>query len=106
VEETFGKICQPEDNMKIDVKYVARLARLELTEEEGGKFAKQLANILEYMNKLNEVNTDGIEPTSHVLKLKNVWREDESRQSGSVEDIINNAPENEGKYFKVKKVIE
>ena len=106
MEETFGKIRKPENNMKIDVKYVARLARLRLTGEEEAKFAEQLADILKYMEKLNEINTDGIEPTSHVLELKNVWREDEKRESGFVDGIIKNAPESEGRYFKVKKVIE
>lgn len=91
---------------KKDVEYVAKLARLELTEEEKEKYTIQLAKILEYVSKLNQLDTENIEPTSHVLPLQNVFREDEIKPSLSQEEILTNAPEKEDGYFKVKKVLE
>lgn len=91
---------------KKDVEYVAKLARLALTEEEKEKFCNQLNQILVYMEKLNELDTKDVPPTSHVLALKNVWREDKVKPSNLSKEIIINAPEKEGNYFKVKKVIE
>ncbi len=91
---------------KSDVEYVAKLARLALTEEEKDKFCTQLNQILVYMEKLNELDTKDVPPTSHVLPLENVWREDEVKSFANTEKILNNAPEKEGRYFKVKKVIE
>ena len=89
-----------------DVQYVANLARLELTDEELGNLTKQLDGILTYMNKLNELDTEGIEPLSHVLPLKNVYREDKVTSSLPVEEALKNAPCREGGFFKVPKVIE
>ena len=91
---------------KKDVEHVAKLARLRLTEEEKEKFGKQLSDILEYVEKLNELDTARIEPTSHVVALKNVMREDEVKPSLPVEEVLSNAPAREGKYFKVPKIIE
>jgi len=91
---------------KKEVESVARLARLRLTEEEKEKYTKQLADILKYINKLNELNTEKVEPTSHVLPLSNVFREDRVRPSLEQEEILANAPEAEAGHFKVKKVIE
>lgn len=91
---------------KKDVEYVAKLARLALTEEEKDKFCNQLNQILLYMEKLNELDTKDVPPTSHVLPLKNVWREDEVKPFSQVKEIVENAPEREANYFKVKKVIE
>ncbi|HCJ66748.1 MAG TPA: Asp-tRNA(Asn)/Glu-tRNA(Gln) amidotransferase subunit GatB [Elusimicrobia bacterium] len=91
---------------KKDVEYVAKLARLALTEEEKEKFCSQLNQILLYMEKLNELETKDVPPTSHVLALKNVWREDEVKPFTHTKEILKNAPEKEGNYFKVKKVIE
>ena len=89
-----------------DVQYVANLARLELTDEELENLTKQLDGILTYMNKLNELDTEGIEPLSHVLPLKNVYREDKVTSSLPVEEALKNAPSREGGFFKVPKVIE
>ena len=89
-----------------DVQYVANLARLELTDEELENLTKQLDGILTYMNKLNELDTEGIEPLSHVLPLKNVYREDKVTSSLPVEEVLKNAPCREGGFFKVPKVIE
>ena len=92
--------------MDIDVKYVAALARLKLTGEEEREFSRQLKEILGYMEKLNAVDTSGVEPTSHAMDLKNVLREDAAESAGCSEEILANAPDRDGNYFKVKKVIE
>ena len=91
---------------KKDVEYAAKLARLELGEEEKEKYTIQLAKILEYVSKLNQLDTEKIEPTSHILPLQNVFRDDEVKPSLSQEEILANAPGKEDGYFKVKKVIE
>ncbi len=90
---------------KKDVEHVARLARLRLTEEEKEKFGKQLNRILEYVEKLNELNTENVESTLPVVPLKNVLREDEIKPSLPVEDVLSNAPDKKGKYFKVPRII-
>lgn len=91
-----------------DVDYVARLARLELSEEEKRTYAEQLGKILEYVEQLKELNTDNVPPTSHVLGLANVWREDKAVPCPEDvrERIMDNAPERDDNFFKVKKVIE
>ena len=92
--------------MDIDVKYVAKLARLKLTPEEEKKFAGQLAAILEYMEALKAVDIDGVEPTSRAVALQNVLREDAVEPFDGGRDILSNAPDRDDDYFKVRKVIE
>jgi len=91
---------------KKDVEHVAKLARLRLSEKEKEKFAKQLDQILKYVNKLNELDTKKVKPTSHVFSLKNVFREDKVGKSLKVEKVLENAPEKAKGFFKVPKVIE
>ena len=91
---------------KKDVEYVAKLSRLTLRGEEQEKFAHQLNMILEYMDKLNRLDTIGIEPTSHVIPLKNVRRKDVKKSSYPVEEVLVNAPDREKNYFKVPPIIE
>jgi aspartyl-tRNA(Asn)/glutamyl-tRNA(Gln) amidotransferase subunit C len=93
---------------KKDVEHVARLARLALSEDEKERYTAQLESILEYIDALNKYDTANVPPTSHVLPMSNVWREDkaEPNRLGSQADILKNAPEAEGPYFKVKKIIE
>ena len=88
-----------------DVEHVAKLARLEFTEEEKKMFTRQLNQILEYMEKLNELDTTNVEPLSHVIDLSNVFREDRVRPSCPVEEVLKNAPAKTEKFFKVPKVI-
>ncbi|AEG15261.1 Aspartyl/glutamyl-tRNA(Asn/Gln) amidotransferase subunit C [Desulfofundulus kuznetsovii DSM 6115] len=88
-----------------DVEHVALLARLELSEEEKQMYTKQLNAILEYAQMLNELNTDDIPPTAHVLPLKNVWREDEVGEHLPPEEVLANAPETEGQFFKVPRIV-
>lgn len=91
--------------MRIDVKYVAQLARLQLTQEQIDKFQRQFKNILEYVEKLKEVNTDEVLPLSHAVSIENVFRTDEVKPSLSPEEALNNAPRKKGNFFKVPKVI-
>ncbi len=89
-----------------DVRYVAKLSRLSLDEDKIGKFQEQLDGILGYIAQLDEVNTDGVLPTTHVLSsMKNVFREDELRESLTTEAALKNAPEADEHFFKVPKII-
>jgi len=88
------------------VEYVANLALLELSEEEKELFTHQLDSILAYMDKLNRLDTTGIEPTSHVLPITNVFREDDLQPSLPLEDALANAPDTRDGFFRVPRVIE
>ena len=91
---------------KEEVKHVARLARLSVSEEEIEVFRRQLSEILTYIGKLNELETSNIEPTSHVLDIQNVFREDRITPSLSQEEALTGAPEQEEGFFRVPKIIE
>lgn len=95
--------------MKIErkeVEHVARLARLELSEDEIDKFTYQLSAILEYMDKLNELDTTGVEPTSHTLEFANVFKEDQVKLGPWGRVTLSNAPAQEHSHYKVPKIIE
>ena len=85
---------------------MARLARLELSEDEKEIMTRQLDSILGYIEKLNELDTSQVEPTSHVIPMLNVMREDEVRPSLSPEDALANAPDREDAFFRVPRIIE
>lgn len=89
-----------------EVRRVARLARLELDDDEVALFARQLGAILEAFRRLQEVDTEGVDPTFYPLPLQNVLREDEVRPSMPREKVLANAPEREGDYFKVPRIVE
>ena len=89
-----------------DVEQVARLARLELTAEDKELFAGQMDAILGYVEKMKELNTDGIVPTSHAVPMENAFRADVVRPSIGLEKALANAPEKTGTFFVVPKVIE
>ncbi|MBM7565310.1 Asp-tRNA(Asn)/Glu-tRNA(Gln) amidotransferase subunit GatC [Paenibacillus sacheonensis] len=91
---------------RTDVEHVANLARLELSEQEKEQFEGQLNAILKYAEKLNELQTDDVEPTTHVLPVYNVMRDDAIRESVSNETALRNAPEDEDGQFKVPAVLE
>lgn len=91
---------------KKDVEHVAMLARLHLDEEEKAKYTEQLNSILDYMEKLNQLDTEKVEPTSHVLPIKNVFRKDRVEKSLANEEVLANAPDKEDGYFKVPRIIE
>ncbi|MBD3380482.1 MAG: Asp-tRNA(Asn)/Glu-tRNA(Gln) amidotransferase subunit GatC [Candidatus Omnitrophica bacterium] len=89
-----------------DVSYAARLSRIELESDKMGKFREQLNDILVYIDQLNEVDTEGVAPTSHVLtSMRNVFREDEPGTSLPNEKALANAPAKSGNFFKVPKII-
>ncbi len=90
---------------KDEVLYVADLARLNLAEAAIEKFAGQIGEILEYVDKLNEVNTEGVRPTSHAISLTNAFREDEPKEHLDREKALANAPEKEAGSFIVPKVV-
>lgn len=91
---------------KQDVLHIATLARLRFDDDQAERFKNDLNNILGYIDKLNELNTDNIEPTSHALDVYTVTREDRAQSSLSNEDALMNAPEAENGSFRVPKVIE
>lgn len=89
-----------------EVEHVAHLARLELTPEEKEKFTHQLNDILAFAEKLGAVDTQGIRPTSHVLDLKNVWREDEVYDWLTQDEALANAPAAADGCFQVPRIME
>jgi len=89
-----------------EVEYVAHLARLEITDKEKDKFTAQLNDILLYIDKLNELNTKGVEPMSHAIAVTNAFREDNIVDSIGTEKSLANAPDARGEFFRVPKVIE
>jgi aspartyl-tRNA(Asn)/glutamyl-tRNA(Gln) amidotransferase subunit C len=88
-----------------DVEKIAKLAKLKFSEDEKEKLTVQLAQIIAYVEKLNELNLQNVMPTSHVLDLKNVMRDDEVREGLSQEQALMNAPARHGGFFSVPKVI-
>jgi aspartyl-tRNA(Asn)/glutamyl-tRNA(Gln) amidotransferase subunit C len=92
--------------MKIDIEKVARLARLELSEEEKETFGNQMEQILTYMEQLNRFDTSGVEPTSHAIPIYNVFRDDEVKPSFPHEEVLAIAPDEEEGHFKVPRIIE
>ncbi|MBL7157356.1 MAG: Asp-tRNA(Asn)/Glu-tRNA(Gln) amidotransferase subunit GatC [Candidatus Omnitrophica bacterium] len=91
---------------KKTVEHVARLARINLSAQEIGLYKKQLADILEYINKLNKVDVKNTLPTSHPMgKIKNVFRKDSAKKSLPVEDVLRNAPNKKDSLFVVPKII-
>jgi aspartyl-tRNA(Asn)/glutamyl-tRNA(Gln) amidotransferase subunit C len=89
-----------------DVEHVAELARLALTAAEKEQFITQLNEILTYMEKLNELDTTDVEPTSHVIPMSNVFRDDEVQASLDRDAVLQNAPEAAHFFFKVPRIIE
>jgi len=90
---------------KDTIEKVAKLALLDLTEEDKEKFSKQLGDILSYFKKLNDLDTNNVEPTTHAIDLKNVYREDVAKTSLSNEDALKNAEHKEDGYFKAPRIL-
>lgn len=90
----------------IDVAYVARLARLELTDEERTRFDAQLADILGYVHKITELDTEGVEPMTRAAGMTNVFRADEVRPGLSHDAVIANAPAQRDGQISVPRIIE
>lgn len=90
---------------KEQVEHVAMLARLELTEEEKEAYTTQLNAILEFMEQLNELDTEGVEPMAHVLPLVNVMRDDEVKPGLETDTALAGAPDQDQGHFRVPKIV-
>ena len=99
-------ITMSERRLSVDeVKRVARLARLALPEDRLQKLTGELASILHYVEKIKQVDTAGVEPMAHALPVKNVLRADAAEPGLPIDQVLRNAPETDGPFFKVPKVI-
>ena len=92
--------------MEMDLSRVVKLARIDLTPEEEQRLAPQLGEVLQYVEKLKELDVVGVEPTAHAVPLSNVLREDEPRESLSQEAALSNAPKSTNGLFVVPKIVE
>lgn len=90
----------------LNIDRIAQLARIALTAEEKEKFSAQLADVLTNIEKLRQVNVDGVEPTAHAFPIYNVWADDVAQAGLSVEDALRNAPEKRDNMIVVPKVVE
>jgi len=88
-----------------EVEHIAKLARIELSEQDKKTFSAQLTEILEYVRKLNEVDTKNVKPTAHITDLKNIMRHDEAKACQKPAKLIKAAPENKDGCVKVRKVL-
>ncbi len=89
-----------------DIKHLLRLSKLHFNQEEVDYYLKDLQKIIEYVNKLSEIDLEDVIPTSHILPLNNVFREDEVRQSMAASEILKNAPDTQENCFHVPQVVE
>ena len=87
------------------VRHIGRLSRIELTEEQVQTFGRQLASIIDYFDKLQELETSEVEPMAHALEMHSVFGEDTLRESLTPQQALANAPQRDGDFFKVPKVI-
>lgn len=88
-----------------EVEHIALLARINISEEEKAEFAEQMNLILQYIEKLNELDTSGIEPLYHILPIYNVFREDHAVESPARDELLANAPQQEDGYYKVPRIL-
>lgn len=104
----FGRVCDyltPMSISKEQVEYIAKLARLSLTEAEKETYARQLGSILGYIAKLNELDTTNVPPTSHVVHIEHAFRPDQTRPGLTQDEALANAPDPSPPFFRVPKVI-
>lgn len=88
-----------------DIEYIAKLAKLNFSDEEKEKLVFQMGDIVEFANQVSGLDTEGIEPSNHILKIQNVFREDEIKESYSRDDILKNAPVKEAGCIVVPNII-
>ena len=89
-----------------EVKHIARLARVGLSDDEVARFQVQLSQILDYFERLREVETEKLPPTAHTLAMHNVMRDDEPQPSFGKEEVLANAPQREDDLFRVRAILE
>lgn len=94
------------DITKDQVKHVAHLARLAVTEDEAAELTKELGAIIDFAEQLNELDTENVEPTTHVLDMKNVMRKDEPKATITQEEALQNAPDKKDGQFRVPAIME
>jgi aspartyl-tRNA synthetase len=105
--QTSGKQSDKKEKISTEeTRHVAKLARLTMTEEETIKYRNDLNSILDYVAALEEIDTSDVKPVSHVLDLKNVWRDDGPAERKNPRELLNNAPEREDAYYRVPKILE
>jgi aspartyl-tRNA(Asn)/glutamyl-tRNA(Gln) amidotransferase subunit C len=90
---------------KFNIDNIAQLARLKLTDAERERLGRHLEQIIEYIDQLNRLDTEDVEPTSHVLPIHNVFREDEVSQSGATPDYLTGSPSHQKGHYEVPKII-
>jgi aspartyl-tRNA(Asn)/glutamyl-tRNA(Gln) amidotransferase subunit C len=90
---------------KKEVEYIAWLAHIELSDKEKALFTEQFNEILDYFKKIDQVDTEGVEPTYHVLDIKNVYRKDSTKPSLTTEEALKNAPKIEKKFLKAPRIV-
>lgn len=88
-----------------DIKKLSRLAKIQVSEDEQKVLSKELSTILNYANEVNELNLDGIQPTSHAVSVESVFREDKSKESQVSKNVLERAPDSHNDFFRVPKVI-
>ena len=91
---------------ELDVRYIARLARLELSDEEVARYQAQLSNVLTFVEALRKVDVSGVEPTAHASPVFNVFRQDAEQPSFTAQEALANAPRQANNLFVVTKVVE
>lgn len=91
---------------QVQVRKVAKLARLQLSDEEVAEFTGQLSAVIEYVEKMNELDTADVEPLAHSLPVSNVFRDDVVKESLGTEKVLANAPQRDGDFFKVPKILD
>ncbi len=99
----------PQSGQTIDeaqVRHIAKLARLNLSDDEVRLFAVQLGSILDYVRQLEEVNVEGVEPLAHPLPITDIFREDEPHEPFTPEQALANAPDRQGQFFRVPAVLD
>jgi len=105
IERALGKKMVKNRRVSVEeVKHIAELAHIELTKEEEALFTEQFNRILEYFSKIDEVDTENVPPTYHVINLVNVYREDEIQES-PIRDPLRNAPKREDGFFKSPRIV-
>jgi len=106
-DDLKGHLGEGYERISMDkVHHVAKLARLTLSESEAVKYQKDLNSILTYVESLEELDTEGVIPMSHILDIKNVWRDDRPSKKKKTDDLLSNAPKREKDFFKVPKILE
>ncbi len=91
---------------KEEVEHIAKLSRLEIDEKEKERFAHQLSDVLNHMEKLNQLDTEHVEPTSHILPIQNVFKGDEIKEVFPMIDPLSNAPQKDHGHYRVPKIVE